>query len=369
MDKITIPVPFDAPFVESQTLECEEVLQEIQNTTDAKKIFKIMWQFPLQKVRQACLEVLQSPQAFEPIYPPEEDIAERVVRGLMASRDEQDQKTAMSLLVWRLGYARTNYERPLESALELLRDFQPKDKRSVQMHGIIYGHIKRNPKQYWASSVPEYLEASLKSGNWTLEERSLELICRAEDTSFLPQVMELSRIAQKEKEEKEVFATKDTERFAAAKARGVLEEAVRHLLICHTEQKSDIGDFCVELAQALRKHTGLKDVPRIELDYFPEGPHFPTILPQFYLQVYLRGRTMEEPLRDFLKKCHVNIGAQGCEISNTEHGLELSSGECRLSIKQTRKTARLTISVFVEGEDGGTHCIAGPLTRYIHRAE
>ena len=112
----------------------------------------------------------------------------------------------------------------------------------------------------------------------------------------------------------------------------------------------------------------LEDVPRVDLDYFPELPHFTNVLPQIHLQVNMRGRTMENSLHDFLKKCHVSVRAQGCEVSNAgDISADSSHEECRLNIKQIRKTARLAISVFVG--DGDTHRIAGPLTRYIRRAE
>ena len=106
---------------------------------------------------------------------------------------------------------------------------------------MIAGVVRKHPELYWAPSVPEFLKESLGSGDWMPVERALDLICRAEDTSFLPRVMELSRAALKEKDEKEDFKTKASdERFASAKARGVLGEAVRRLLICSTEQNKNV---------------------------------------------------------------------------------------------------------------------------------
>ena len=253
----------------------------------------------------------------------------------------------------------------------------------TELSKIVAGAIRKYPTLYWVPSVPEFLDASLVHKNWSVTARALKLICLANDASFLGHVSELSRNAKKAAEKAEDFKTRNVDvRFTAAEALGVLQESTRHLLLCKTEEKSDVGDFCVELAQALRKHIGSEDVPRIRLDYFPPDPPRGYSI-QLYLHVDLLG-SVHDPLRDVLKKCNIGVSAYGCEIEISHPGRTCTDSELggryyyagflspeegfRLNIQQIRKTARLVISVLLD--DGGmTRCIAGPLTYHIVRAD
>ncbi|MBI4080088.1 hypothetical protein HY414_02600 [Candidatus Kaiserbacteria bacterium] len=388
----------ETPFL--PTVELEGITKKIEGYhgtqyNACEKLLALIWEYNLAEIRTACVERLAKIASEIPYDPHADnpfhvyDLAEKTISAMEASNlwFEPTQR----MLVWYLSQESCFVGvRPIEFALALLRGMQESWERFPQRHGAIYGAIKRKPEWYWAPSVPGYLEQSLASDNWTLVERALELICIAEDTSFLPQVVDLSRKAGEDKEKAEDFKTRDVSRFATAKMRGVLQEATRHLLLCKTEERSDIVDFQVVVAQALRKIGGLKTLPEVALNC-PEA-----IPPEMDFAVSMEVEheggdnpfSQPDPIQEVLKSFNFVVTVDGTSFEKggqhwnsnfTERFIgvhppyRVTHKVCTEKVKgTTRKTIRVRVIVWhTTVNEEGKPCQEniGTLTRYIHRAE
>ncbi len=354
-----------------------------------RETLELFWRNPLCSLRTLCVDALASTEL---TYQKEEVAYWLDARLPFIPADDRDPEDGFRrtyrdrLLSWYLfSSGPETRSRAVTCAISLFsRHFnQEEDGRGLRFsfeatHGlskIIYGAVKKHPELYWAPSVPEFLEQSLAHKNWTIAERALELICIAEDTSFLERVVELSRKAGEEKEKAEDFKTRDVSRFETAKARGVLQETVRHLLICKTdESESDIKNFKDTFTKAIGKRAK-QDPPqmRISLNYAKGGG---------LESIEMHMDPIAAPARDLLEKCEVSISAHGIEITNAEREFSHPEGYGRykhpqyrrgfsfyrtfssafftLKVKQVRKTARMNITVNLL--DQGTH----QLGRWIH---
>ncbi len=397
----------NTPFVGARTFAA--ITDETPRFVSVHKTLRLIWESRVLEVRKALTKNLSYADFMDEEFlkdnaPAVADFTEKVIRAMALADGGYNSEPSTELLVWYLKTPVFSVRAPMraiEFAVELLNDVKKSAfPRYKSVHGAIYGAIKREPEWYWAPSVPEYLEESLAHENWTLVERALELICLAEDTSFFEPVRQLSVAAQQAEEKAEDFKTRNAEsRFASAKIRGVLQEAVRHLLICKTEQdettKGGFEDVVSRYIVMRAGLTGLGIKIKTELrcpsqndrENFPRGEYLP-------LELFIECQGGEKETAEFsgiLKKLRLSVKEEGAELyeafpkpggfpsGQSPHLIfQPVSSHTKILFKPlARKTARVRIELmkFDENADQtpfpgkGMFVPIAKITRYIHRAE
>lgn len=250
----------------SPTVPLQSLLREAEHEP-----FKMLVEWPLQEVREACLEALRrKPYGWIGDYRISANQIEEVIRAFRKAREELWEK----LFDWYIHFAGegkdfdiTRGTRAVEFAIALAEE-NPNVLHETAK--AVCDKLRHRSQLYWeVARVPAFLESLLaavkkekggySAGAWHLTERAIRRIAAAEDVTFLGHIVELLRLHRDG-----TIQPDYGDPFARVQNEALLAEAIRRLVEASHAQTPDLS---ATVGSALRQKAGLEGSVVVEVEY------------------------------------------------------------------------------------------------------